>query len=644
MTRPHLAVVVLAVTALAAQDDLPRQRLFGVALRADRSPWVGARVHACAAGPWTFAIGVPDQVTALTDARGRFHVDVLGGRKYSVWAEQELADDMAFVSETCASGWAGERIELMAMAEAKAAPQLVLRGLTRDLALPLRAVVHHPVAGLVEEFAIDALDGGGASRPLTPVPPGQPAVTVRDAAGAHVLAIANAGTTSPSLAPAPARWLRVRVEDHATRTGIADAAVLAIDGALSVIVATTDEAGVAVFDTAPYEALFGDPPQRRPGAAFVTSARGFGLGKLDPGKLAGHPTRAAALAAALPDLVVQPRNGEGQPIRLRLHAGDALLAGAVLHMSALVTQPNESGGTIGGAVTLGLRADAGGLVELPGPPSSLPTMSAAASGPAIVHLALDAPLLRRLPVAWRERLPATLPIILPAARAAGQAEPIDVDLLRDFRPIDLELIAADGATPAAGIDVRCDALSSPNVALVRSDRAGRVRVLAPISSADALAVATIGEHGWCAQRLDPGTAAPDLRDVARIRVQLASPLRVEVRITHGLLPRLPESLQLTWSQIATADRFAGAAVNRAKPSRDPSLAPLDPPRQIQLLRMFATRRGVLGDRATILLPSLPAQLKLNVTGRLDAQRVRTSGSFALVGDEGSVTFELAFDR
>ncbi|MBI5852055.1 MAG: hypothetical protein HZB39_13665 [Planctomycetes bacterium] len=644
MTRSHLAVVVFAVTALAAQDDLPRQRLFGIALRADRSPWVGARVHACASGPWRIPAGEIDHVNAISDERGRFHVEVLGGRAYAVWAEEAVGDGQVIVSGDIIEAWAGERVELSARAGTFTAPLFVLRELPRDLALPLRAAVRDQGTGFVEEFRIDALDGGGWSHPLTPTPPGSRVVTVRDAQGTPVLAVTGAGAVSPSFRPALARWVRVRVEDHQTKAGIADAEILAIVGSRPIVVGKTDAAGFGVFDRAPFEALEVDATQPTSGASFVTSARGYGFGKMDLAELAGRSTREAALTATEPDLVVRPRKSEAPPLRVRLRVGETALEDARVHMSSLVSHHTDQGSVLGSTIGITFAADADGVVELPGGSSPMLAMSAAKLGPATVTLVIDAPMLRRLPASWRERLPASVPVVLPATSGAGESERFDLDLLRAFRPVDVELVAADGATPVAGVDVHFGPLSAPGIAPLRSDRAGRVRALVPTAAQEPFAIATIGESGWCAHQLDAGESPADAREVARIRMQLEAPLRVEVSVLPGRLPRLPEDLGVTWFQNFTGTRVAQGDARGAEPARGPIAVPLDARRQAQLLRALAMRRMPSGDRVTIFVPSLAARMTIQATGKLDGQQVRTSGIFNFDGSEGRVAFELTFDK
>lgn len=642
--RTHLAVVVFAVTALVAQDDLPRQRLFGVALRADRAPWVGAKVHACAAGPRSLPDGQADLVHATTDARGRFHLEVLRGRVYAVWAEQELADDMALVSAQAVNGWAGERVELAAMAEPVAAPRLVLRELPRDLELPLRAEVHSWTTGLVETIAIDTIEDGGASRLLTPVPPGSCFAFVRDARGSPVLAASDAKIDSLALRPAPPRWLRIRVEDLESKAGIAGAEILAIVQGRPVALGRTDGGGIAVIDVGRIEARVGDADARATSARFITSARGYGLGWMDLRKFAGQSTREAALAAAEPDAVVRPARDDAPRRRIRLLAGGTVLAGARIQTSVSAVNQTDRGSSTGTVVELALTTNENGIVELPIAATTTAVVSAFVRGTAGVTLVLDPPQLRVLPERWREGLPSAVPITLPAANAAGDAAPVGVDLLTMIRPVDVELVASDGVTPAAGADVHCGPLGASIVAALRCDRVGRVRVLVPTAVAGRIAIAAIGEAGWCAHEFDPGHAPDDVNRIARFQARLVAPLRIEVVIAPGRLTRLPESLQVSHTLSPPIAASTAATASRPDPGSMPRFAPLDPTRQVVLLQALGRQRAVTGDRVTIFAPSIPARMTIYVTGQLDGQPVRTSGAFGFDGSEGRVTFELAFDK
>lgn len=638
-----LAVACVVLGSPRTQDDLPRQRLFGVALRADRSPWAGARVHACAAGPWTFAIGEPDQVTALSDQRGRFHVDVLGGRRYSVWAEQALDDGTVLVSTDVRDGWAGERVELEAAATAVAAPELVLRELPSGIALPLRVVVRSAATGLVERFEVGVRDDGTAAQTLAASPRGNREVIVTDAAGRLVLAAVASDPDVLTLRPAPARWLRAKVEDLDANAGIAGAGILAIVGGRRFELGSTDATGVAVFDAAPLGARIGEAQRFWLGERVVAAAPGFGFARLDHADVVKHPTREDALAAADPDQTVRPLRPGTPPRRLRLRIGETALTGAhALMRSGVAHRTTDQRSVNTSVVELCLVTDAGGLLDLPA--HTFPLRSIAGTPvPSDFTLVVDRELTSRLPASWRERMPAAVKMDIPLPANAGGAEIIDLDLLRALRPIDLHFVAPDGASPAAGIDVRCGSSSVDREAMVRSDRTGRVRVLVPIRSRGAYVVAAMEEVGWCARQLDPGSPVAVSTDVARMTVQLEEPLRIAVSVLPGNAPRLPDDIHVSYTQAPFLGR-AGRAVPAPAPAATPVLIPLEPRQQFLLLRGLEARRRFPGSRITIGVPAIPSELTLTALGTLDGKFVKATGSFSVTGDEGTIEFELAFDK
>ncbi|MBI5852054.1 MAG: hypothetical protein HZB39_13660 [Planctomycetes bacterium] len=639
-----LAVACTVLGFLSAQDDLPRQRLFGIALRADRSPWVGARVHACAAGPWSFAVGEPDHVTALSDARGRFHVEVLGGRGYAVWAEQSLEDGTVLVSTDVREGWAGERVVLEAAATAVAAQELVLRELPNGIALPLHVVVRSAVTGLVEDFLVDALQDGAASRPLTSTPTGSREVIVSDAHGRLVLSAGGEDLNPLMLRPAPARWLRVRVRDAEKSTGIAGADILGVTGGRHFVLGSTDADGVAVFDAAPLGARVGNALIGTLGSIVLATAPGFGLGMLDQREAMSRPTREKALTDARPDLVVRLFKPANPPIRLRLRVGTAAFAGAHVLVRAGVAHDTDRGTVSSSSgIELSHVTDSSGVIELPG--RSVPMRSPSGRQlRASVALVMDPHVLRQLPVTWRERLPVVQEFDLLESNATNWSELIDIDLASVMRPIDVHLVAPDGATPIAGVEVHCGPLNEPGRSTVRSDRVGRVRTLVPVRSEEPFVVATIGESGWCAHHLEPGAVPRDPNEVARVTAQLAPPLKVDVTVVPGRLPRLPEDLHVTCVQDSSDVWASGDAPDPSAPATEPILIPFDPRRQVFLLRAFAMCALASGDHVTIFVPSVQEQMTIHASGRLDGLLVTTSVKLTVAGDEGTIAFELAFDQ
>ena len=638
-----LAVACVVLGSPRTQDDLPRQRLFGVALRADRSPWVGAKVHACAAGPWTFAIGERDQVTAHTDARGRFHVEVLGGRRYSVWAEQALEDGTVLVSTDVRDGWAGERVELEATATAIAAPVLVLRELPSGLALPLRVVVRSAATGLVEEFLVDALDDGTAAQTLAASPRGNREVIVTDAAGRLVLSGSDEDQDPLLLRPAPARWLRIQVQDEKTKCGIAGADILGVAGREQVVLGSTDADGVGVFDASPLQARVGDSEAATRGSVIFITAPGFAFGVVDQSHALGYPTRAEARALSLREVVVRLRTEVSPPTSFRVRVGETPLDGARIFVLAGATQFTDEGAVIGGVVGLALVVDAAGVIELPG--RSLPTQPfAGVRIRADLAMAVDATLLLRLPSSWRERLPAEVQFDLPVVETSSGPGRIDIDLLHDFRPVDVQVVAPDGRTPIAGVEVLYAPLSSLGRVPRRSDRLGRLRALVPMRSERPFVVATLGENGWCAVRLDPGEAPRDLNEVALVAVPLEAPLRIVARVLPGGLPRLPADLQVTAFLNTVAVRSVRRDSLEAARTTHPTVTPLEPLHQALLLRSLRLAPMRSGNSATIFIPALPAQITFNASGTLDGRPVTTCSIVRVEGDEGTVEFQLAFDQ
>lgn len=94
MHRRALAVA-LAVLPCVLRAQSPggpsREPLRGSALLADQQPWAGAQVELWSRPlPGDDRFGDPDVVRAVSDAKGRFRVDLLPGRRYTAWASERL--------------------------------------------------------------------------------------------------------------------------------------------------------------------------------------------------------------------------------------------------------------------------------------------------------------------------------------------------------------------------------------------------------------------------------------------------------------------------------------------------------------------------------------------------------------------------
>jgi hypothetical protein len=82
------AVIQVPERAVGAE---PRERAFGIAKRADRSPWAGATVR-LVSEPFAGCADV-DVVETTTDAKGEFRAAILTGRAYTAWASARDGDE-----------------------------------------------------------------------------------------------------------------------------------------------------------------------------------------------------------------------------------------------------------------------------------------------------------------------------------------------------------------------------------------------------------------------------------------------------------------------------------------------------------------------------------------------------------------------
>ena len=91
--RALAALSFVALIDVAASQQLARERAFGLVRNRDGKPWVGAQVHLLhRAHPGVLDASCEDKVTATTDERGRFRVQLLPGMPYAVWARGAVED------------------------------------------------------------------------------------------------------------------------------------------------------------------------------------------------------------------------------------------------------------------------------------------------------------------------------------------------------------------------------------------------------------------------------------------------------------------------------------------------------------------------------------------------------------------------
>lgn len=91
MVLPRLPLLYLVLTAVAPAQDR-REPVRGSAELPGGAPWPGATVHLLSRPvPLDERIGEADEVSVLTDDKGRFSVSLLVGRTYLAWAIEALA-------------------------------------------------------------------------------------------------------------------------------------------------------------------------------------------------------------------------------------------------------------------------------------------------------------------------------------------------------------------------------------------------------------------------------------------------------------------------------------------------------------------------------------------------------------------------
>src|SRR3972149_7880019 len=85
-----LFAILLGATLVVAQQ---REPVRGSVVAADGTPWAGANVALLSRPlPDDERFGEADELQATSDAKGRFEVTLLPGRRYVAWASAELPE------------------------------------------------------------------------------------------------------------------------------------------------------------------------------------------------------------------------------------------------------------------------------------------------------------------------------------------------------------------------------------------------------------------------------------------------------------------------------------------------------------------------------------------------------------------------
>ncbi|MBK8980219.1 MAG: hypothetical protein IPM29_30325 [Planctomycetes bacterium] len=480
----------LLAGGLAAQQSLaPRARAFGVALRADGSPWCGATVRLTHRPfAWSPQGGELERIEVLTDDSGAFRADLQVDLTYRVFAFEVLPDGRHLIAAGVLPLRARQRVEVRASPHA-IDPHTRLTGIPPEVARPLRArVVHTDECCVVEEVPIG--DGGTLA-----IPPATRAAELQvDAADGErlVTATVEVARLGPELAVPDAVFASLDIEPAAAQ---ATAELVAPEHGGWRPVARCSTTGPTVISTrGSLTVVDGSVRRRIDWTTFGVRAPGHDLART---RLRGRPrvparSAAEALARSPTDRMCT-LSEVGDPDVVFLTVGDTPLADATI-----CGERDQTGALLQSSL---LHTDQHGALDA----------AAFRVRNRTWNLAVDAALLAGVPPAWRGALGGVVQVR--GVPDAGQA----TDLLEQIRPVRIGLQPVENTRlgdPRVScaapwhwtLPVRTATDAEVGITVVMPRGATEIQVLDP-------------EAGWASVRIRP-THGPDCDQPLELRLEL----------------------------------------------------------------------------------------------------------------------------
>ncbi len=503
----------LAVLLAAAATAQQREPVRGAVVLADGAPWAGANVVLLSRPlPDDERFGEADEVQATSDAKGRFEVRLLPGRRYVAWASTADESGTYVASHPVDDARAGRPLELVADAPRRHAI-VSIEGLDAWRA-------HGPISCTLQSRTTTRILQGCAEedgKVVLPAFPGRrAALEVR--CGERLLLpwaapIDLGSVTAQHIRVDPPRAVRFRCVD-VDKAPVAGIAFLASDiwNRHPTVVARSDADGMLLpllplpskqFDWANYPAvLLGEGRAPR---AWI-------------GTLKVAPDHDAATSRPVMEFVVEA----GRTLRSRLCLGEVAVAGGTVRAVRDVrTADGESSHALTSCIPL--APDGGFALDFD-----------PEHGVALTAFPPSA-LLARLP--QRAGFPLHPEVLLAAVAGDAGANPLpeSLDLLH-LEPLDVQVLGA-GEVPADSALVGL-ATQGPEVnrmIVASTDRSGRVRLLLPRHQRATLCC-------WA----DDGMAHATLDGAERagpLQVRLEGVARLRGRVVNGAGKGVP------WAEI-----------------------------------------------------------------------------------------------
>lgn len=592
--------LLLATTlqTVGAQDREPGRGnpaglpLIGTARLADSRPWVGARVRLrpAPAGARTIPEQV-DELAVVTDSMGRFRASMVPGRRYAVFAEEELADGARLVSRALAHVAGATRIELRA--EDAPRPSTRLRFLGLDPAAP-RPLSLTAISLALQERRTLALDADDATiLPASAAPDLE--LGLFDAAGRLLRCAAFSELPSDAgsdavLAAAPAHWVRVRAVSHAGRRPLAGAGFArCFDGRFHEL-AVCDADGIARLDLA---STTTDSAKTLPVLFVIAARHDLGLLRIaEP-----QPRTAAELAESTGfDAELEIVGRLGPWARGRILADERPLAD--LDFEYEVEAGNGLFDLTDGwqRVALRGRSDAEGRYELPHDDRDQP----------LLRILADDRLLAAMPKAWRPGFGNSLLLRLP-----GRLAPLQLELLDHIALIEVLMLRPAG-DPAADVVIHAGPLDALGLHQMRSDRSGRAVLVMPTTGQSPILLGAIGEAGWRLVSLGYLRESDPDAPPQRLVITLREPLALDVRVAAAPGQVLRDELSV--AMVCPSPVWLGGGVSTV-PARDTSGIPcadVDDAQVHSFVADLQLEAPLVDGRARLCVPKVDGEFQILV--------------------------------
>lgn len=531
-----LLVFAAAIVGVIApdQDGTPHTRRSGVAKLADGKPW--SRATVIAREREVGFTGDVDEVRATTDDAGRFALELLEGREYAVWCESPPDDGRVLIASEVALAPALGRIELAAAPEPRGPQRITIEGFPPELLATARATLRETLISRVTEHPVR-----DAALVLPPRPDGAATLDLFTADGRPLLfAELPDANGDHVLAASPPRFVRVRVAGVAGDKPFPASRLVCLRAGATLEIARTDDHGLAVLDLAfGFPSIDGVEPDWDgfpENLAAIVPGRHLGLVSCDEA-----PLRDAAQLAA--DEAVHafchPPESPCRVRRVRLLADGKPLRGALASVVVTAWHESEADALVGVGSALAMRTDAEGTLDVAG-------LRDADDG---ISLHVDDALRAAVPAGRLDGVAAWLPLPLPAA---GEAEEVTIDVVRDLRRVEFTVLAAADRAPVEGATLT---LGNPDGhddgATLTTDRLGHVRTLLPRRLDAPLAAGVLDARGWRFVALDPECLEGDDAKSAVIELPLrpTSRLRVVPRLAGGVVRNVPFAVSVGTGEI-----------------------------------------------------------------------------------------------